>query len=143
MERTLTIVKPDAVKRGVTAEVLSFFERDGLVLLAAKMVWLTKRQAQAFYYVHKEREFYSSLCEFMSSGPCLAAVLEGEGAISRVRAAMGATDPKKAAEGTIRRRFGSSIQENAVHGSDSPESAEFELGFFFSGLEIIQNERKD
>ena len=143
MERTLVIVKPDSVGQNVASEVMGFFERAGLKIVAAKMMWLTKRQAEAFYYVHTERPFYASLCDFMSSGPCVVAVVEGEDAISRVRSIMGATDPAEAAEGTIRKRLGSSIQANAVHGSDSPASAEFEIGFFFSRLEIMQTQRRD
>jgi len=143
MERTLVIVKPDSVAQNVAGEVMAFFERASLKIIAAKMLWLTKRQAEAFYYVHKERPFYASLCDFMSSGPCIAAVLEGADAISRVRSIMGATDPGKAVEGTVRERLGTSIQQNAVHGSDSPSSAEFEIGFFFSRLEIMQTHRED
>ena len=143
MERTLTIVKPDSVASNVASEVLGFFERADLRIVAMKMVWLTTGQAQAFYYVHKERPFYGSLCDFMSSGRCVVAILEGKDAVSRVRSIMGATDPSDAKEGTIRRKLASSIQENAVHGSDSVVSAEFELGFFFSQLEIMQTERKD
>ncbi|RLC47348.1 MAG: nucleoside-diphosphate kinase [Candidatus Coatesbacteria bacterium] len=142
MERTLTIVKPDSVANNVAGEVLSYFERAGLRVVAAKMVWLTKRDAEAFYYVHKGKPFYDSLCDFMSGGPCVVAVLEGANAIARVREIMGATDPAKAAAGTIRNKLGTSIQENAVHGSDSAASAEFEIGFFFSRLEIMQTERK-
>jgi len=108
----------------------------GLVILAAKLVHLTPAQAGGFYYVHRERPFYGSLCAFMTQGPCLPMVLEGEGAIARLRDLMGATDPAKAAAGTIRRDFASSIEANAVHGSDSPESAAFEIGYFFDALEI-------
>ena len=143
MERTLTIVKPDSVASNVAGEVLGFFERAGLRLVAVKMMWLSKDQAEAFYCVHRDRPFYGSLCDFMSSGPCVVAILEGKDAISRARAIMGATDPSDAAEGTIRRKLASSIQENAVHGSDSLSSAEFEISFFFSQLEIMQTERKD
>ncbi|MBN1592098.1 MAG: nucleoside-diphosphate kinase [Candidatus Coatesbacteria bacterium] len=142
MERTLTIVKPDSVRGNVANEVLGFFERAGLRIVALKMVWLSKEQAEGFYVVHKERPFYSSLCEFMSSGPSIVAVLEGDDAIARVRTIMGATNPADALAGTIRRKLASSIQENAVHGSDSPASAEYEIGFFFSKSEIIQTERK-
>jgi len=142
MERTLTIVKPDSVANNVAGEVFTHFERAGFRTVAAKMVWLTKRAAEAFYYVHKGKPFYDSLCDFMSSGPCVVAVLEGQDAIARVREAMGATDPVKAEKGTIRSELGTSIQENAVHGSDSAASAEFEIGFFFSRLEIMQTERK-
>jgi len=143
LERTLTIVKPDSVASNVAGEVLGFLEHAGLKIVAAKMLWLTKAQAEAFYYVHKERPFYASLCDFMSSGPCMAAIVEGQDAISRVRSIMGATDPAKAAAGTIRDKLGTSIQQNVVHGSDSPASAEFEIGFFFSRLEIMQTERKE
>jgi len=143
LERTLTIVKPDSVASNVAGEVLAFLERAGLKIVAAKMLWLTKAQAEAFYYVHTERPFYASLCDFMSSGPCMVAIVEGRDAISRVRSIMGATDPAKAAAGTIRDKLGTSIQQNAVHGSDSPASAEFEIGFFFSRLEIMQTERKE
>ena len=143
LERTLTIVKPDSVASNVAGEVLGFLEHAGLKIVAAKMLWLTKAQAEAFYYVHKERPFYASLCDFMSSGPCMAAIVEGQDAISRVRSIMGATDPAKAAAGTIRDKLGTSIQQNVVHGSDTPASAEFEIGFFFSRLEIMQTERKE
>ncbi len=143
MERTLTIVKPDSVASNVASEVLGFFERAGLRLAAVKMLWLSKEQAEAFYCVHKDRPFYGSLCDFMSSGPCVVAILEGDDAISRAREIMGATNPSDAKEGTIRKRLASSIQENAVHGSDSPSSAESEISFFFSKLEIMQTERKN
>ena len=142
MERTLTIVKPDSVAGNVAGEVFTYFERAELRIAAAKMVWLTKRDAEAFYYVHKGKPFYDSLCDFMSSGPCIAAVLEGQDAIVKVREIMGATDPARASAGTIRSKLGRSVQHNAVHGSDSAASAEFEIGFFFSGLEIMQTERK-
>jgi len=137
IERTLIIVKPDAVARGATGQILARFEAAGLKLLAARMLHLTEAQAAGFYIVHKDRPFYRSLCAFMTSGPCLPAVLEGEGAVARVRELMGATDPAKAAPGTIRRDFATSIEANAVHGSDSPESAAFEIPYFFSALEIV------
>ncbi|MCD6327687.1 nucleoside-diphosphate kinase [bacterium] len=143
MQRTLTIIKPDAVGKNLAGGVLDCFERAGLRIVAAKMLWLQREQAEAFYYVHKEREFFGSLCEFMSSGPCIVAVLEGEDAIKKARAIMGATDPKNAEEGTIRKQFASSVQENAVHGSDAPATAEFEIGFFFSKFEIMQTKRKN
>ncbi len=147
IERTLVIVKPDSVASNVAGEVLAFFERAGLKIAAMKMLRLTKAQAEAFYYVHRERSFYGGLCDFMSSGPCVVAILEGQDAISRVRSIMGTTDPAEAAERTIRERFGTSIQQNAVHGSDSKASAEFEVGFFFSKSELmeigLQTERKD
>ncbi|MFQ5829417.1 MAG: nucleoside-diphosphate kinase [Candidatus Methylomirabilia bacterium] len=135
-ERTLVIVKPDAMAKGVAGEIVSRFERVGFKILAAKMVHLTLEQVQGFYIVHKDRPFYASLCAFMTSGPCLSMVLEGENAIGRVRELMGATDPGKAAPGTIRRDFAASIEANAVHGSDSPESAAFEIPYFFDALEV-------
>ena len=136
VERTLTIVKPDAVARGVAGQIISRFEQAGLKVLAAKLVQLTPAQSGGFYIVHKERPFYASLCAFMTQGPCLPMVLEGENAIARARELMGATDPAKAAPGTIRKDFASSIEANAVHGSDSPESAAFEIPYFFGALEI-------
>jgi nucleoside-diphosphate kinase len=136
VERTLVIVKPDAVAGGVAGRIVSRFEEAGLKILAAKMVHLTKEQAAGFYVVHKDRSFYASLCAFMTQGPCLPMVLEGENAIGRVRELMGATDPAKAAPGTIRREFASSIESNAVHGSDSPESAAFEIPYFFDAQRL-------
>jgi len=140
-ERTLVIAKPDAVRRGLAGNVLGHFERDGLRIVGLKMVWLQRKQAEAFYHVHTEKDFFDSLCDFMSSGPCIVAVIEGDNAIDRARKIMGATDPDKAEEGTIRRLFGTSIQENAVHGSDSAASAGFEIPFFFSEYEIMQTAR--
>lgn len=137
IERTLVIVKPDAVTRGVAGKIISRFEAAGLKILAAKMVHLTKEQAAGFYVVHKDRPFYQSLCTFMTQGPSIPMVLEGESAISRVRELMGATDPAKAAPGTIRREYAASIEANAVHGSDSRESAAFEIPYFFNALEIL------
>lgn len=137
IERTLVIVKPDAVAKGVAGKIISRFEEAGLKILAAKMVHMTNEQAQGFYIVHKGRPFYQSLCTFMTQGPSIPMVLEGENAISRVRDIMGATDPSKAAPGTIRREYASSIESNAVHGSDSPESAAFEIPFFFQPGEIL------
>lgn len=136
IERTLVIVKPDALAKGVAGQIISRFEQAGLRILAAKLVHLTKEQAAGFYIVHKDRPFYASLCTFMTSGPCLPMVLEGESAISRVRELMGATDPAKAAPGTIRRDFAASIEANAVHGSDSPETAAFEIPYFFDSQEL-------
>jgi nucleoside-diphosphate kinase len=136
VERTLTIIKPDAVARGVAGQIISRFEQAGLTILAAKLVHLTAEQSGGFYIVHKERPFYRSLCAFMTQGPCLPMVLEGEDAIARLRELMGATDPAKAAPGTIRKDFASSIEANAVHGSDSPASAAFEIPYFFGALEI-------
>src|SRR5262245_29362817 len=127
VERTLTIIKPDAVARGATGQIIARFEKAGLKVLAAKLIHLTPEQAGGFYIVHKARPFYGSLCAFMTSGPSMPIVLEGEDAITRLRDLMGATDPAKAAEGTIRKDFASSIEANAVHGSDSPESAAFEI----------------
>ena len=137
IQRTLVIVKPDAVAKGVAGKIIGRFEEAGLKILAAKMVHLTKEEAAGFYVVHKDRPFYTSLCAFMTQGPCIPMVLEGENAISRVRDLMGATDPSKAAAGTIRREFASSIESNAVHGSDSPESAAFEIPYFFDPPEIF------
>jgi nucleoside-diphosphate kinase len=136
VERTLTIIKPDAVARGVAGQIISRFEQAGLKIIATKLVRLTAAQSGGFYAVHRERPFYASLCAFMTGGPCLPMVLEGENAIARVRELMGATDPAKAAPGTIRRDFASSIEANAVHGSDSPESAAFEIPYFFGALDL-------
>ena len=136
VERTLIIVKPDAVAKGVAGKIISRFEEAGLKILAAKLVCLSKDRASEFYIIHKDRPFYGSLCAFMTRGPCLPVVLEGEGAIGRVRELMGATDPAKAAPGTIRKEYAASIEANAVHGSDSAESAAFEIPFFFNALEI-------
>ena len=136
VERTLTIIKPDAVAKGVTGQIISRFEAVGLKILAAKLVHMTPAQAGGFYIVHKARPFYASLCAFMTQGPCMPMVLEGEDAIARLRDLMGATDPAKAAPGTIRKDFASSIEANAVHGSDSTESAAFEIPYFFGALEI-------
>ncbi len=137
MERTLSIVKPDGVKKNVIGEVVSRFEKNGLRVSALKMLHLSKEEAQRFYIVHKERPFYASLTEFMSEGPIVVMVLSGENAISKVRGIMGATNPKEAAPGTIRADFASDIERNIVHGSDSPQSADYEIPFFFSALEIL------
>jgi nucleoside-diphosphate kinase len=137
IERTLTIVKPDAVARGVAGQIIGRFERAGLRILAARLVHMSHEQAAGFYIVHKARPFYDSLCKFMTQGPCLPMVLEGEDAIARVRELMGATDPAKAAPGTIRKDFATSIEANAVHGSDSVASAAFEIPYFFSALDIL------
>lgn len=136
IERTLTIIKPDAVAKGVTGQIIARFEAAGLKVLAAKLVRLTPEQAAGFYAVHKARPFFASLCSFMTQGPVMPMVLEGDNAIAKLRDLMGATDPAKAAAGTIRRDFASSIEANAVHGSDSPESAAFEIPYFFSASEI-------
>jgi nucleoside-diphosphate kinase len=137
IERTLTIIKPDAVARGAVGQIIARFEQAGLKIRAAKLVHLSPAQAAGFYIVHKERPFYQSLCAFMTQGPCMPMLLEGESAIARLRELMGATDPAKAAAGTIRKDFASSIEANAVHGSDSPESAAFEIQYFFGAIETV------
>jgi len=131
IERTLSIIKPDAVSKNVIGEIYSRFEKAGLRIVAARMLHLSRDQAGAFYAVHKERPFYADLCAFMSSGPVVVQVLEGEGAIAKNREVMGATDPAKAAPGTIRADFAKTVDENAVHGSDGPETARAEIAFFF------------
>jgi len=136
IERTLTIIKPDAVARNAIGQIIARFEAAGLKVLGAKLVRLSPEQAAGFYAVHKARPFFASLCAFMTQGPVMPLVLEGEGAIAKLRDLMGATDPAKAAPGTIRRDFASSIEANAVHGSDSPESAAFEIPYFFGPHEI-------
>ncbi|NPB10023.1 MAG: nucleoside-diphosphate kinase [Thermodesulfobacteria bacterium] len=136
VERTLSMIKPDGVSRDIIGEVLSFFEKGGLKIVAMKMLRLTKQQAEEFYIVHKGKPFYDELTDYMSSGPIVALVLEGEDAIAKCRKIMGATDPAEADEGTIRKTFALSKGENTVHGSDSPESAAREIAFFFSELEI-------
>ena len=143
MERTLAIVKPDAVARGKIGEILHRFEGAGLRICALKMVHLDKRQVEEFYHVHRGRPFFDSLTTFMASGPVAVLVLEGEAAISTVRAIMGATDPARASPGTIRRELGTSIEQNAVHGSDSPDSAAFEVPYFFRGPECFDYVRVD
>lgn len=135
-ERTLSIVKPDAVKKNVIGEILRRFEAAGLKIVATKMVSLTKAEAEGFYAVHKERPFFESLTDFMSSGPILVSVLEGEGAIQAHRKIMGTTNPAEADEGTIRKDFATNIEQNAVHGSDAPETARWEISYFFSGLDL-------
>ena len=137
MERTLAIIKPDAMQRRLAGDIIKRIEASGLEIRALKLMHLTLAQAGAFYEVHRARPFYSSLCEYMSSGPVLIVVLTGEGAIARWRDLMGATDPAKAAAGTIRKDFGENIEQNAVHGSDAPETAAHEISFFFSALEIV------
>ncbi len=136
-ERTFAIIKPDAVGRNLQGEILSRIHKAGFKILAIKSVRLTKEEAGGFYAVHKERPFFGELIDFMSSGKIFAMVLEAENAITKWRDTMGATDPKKAAPGTIRRDFGTSIQMNCTHGSDGPETAAFEIGYFFSSLELI------
>lgn len=136
VERTLVIVKPDAVRRGITGRIISRLETAGLRILAVRMVHLTLEHAEGFYAVHRQRPFFQSLTRFMSEGPCIPMVLEGEDAIARVRELMGATNPAQAAPGTIRKDLAESIEANVVHGSDSPESAAFEIPYFFPGLEL-------
>lgn len=136
MERTLSIVKPDGVKKNIIGEVIKRFESAGLRIAAIKMIKLSMGEARGFYIVHKDKPFYGSLTEFMSSGPIVVMVVEGKGAILKVRELMGATNPKNAAPGTIRADFASDVEHNIVHGSDSPESAGFEIPYFFSAVEI-------
>ena len=136
MERTLSIVKPDGVARGVIGEVVKRLETNDLNVIAMKMIHMTKAQAEGFYAVHRERPFFGDLTDFMSSGPAVVMVLEGENAITRYRELMGATNYKDAAEGTIRRDFATDIEKNVVHGSDAPETAAFEIGYFFNAFEI-------
>ena len=138
VERTLSIIKPDAISRGLIGEILKRFESAGLKSAAGKLLRLTRERAQSFYAVHKERPFYASLCAYMSSGPIFVSVLEGQGAIMRNREIMGATDPAKAAPGTIRRDCGKDVEQNAVHGSDGPETAATEIAFFFRPDEIFR-----
>jgi nucleoside-diphosphate kinase len=136
IERTLSIIKPDAVAKNVIGKIVSRFEAAGLKIVAAKLVHLSRNEAEQFYAVHKERPFFKDLVEFMISGPVFVQVLEGENAIAKNRDLMGATDPKKAAAGTIRADFADSIDANAVHGSDAPETAANEVSFFFAGLNV-------
>ena len=137
VERTLSIIKPDAVKKNVVGQILARFEAAGLRVIAARMMHLSTREAEGFYAVHRERPFFRDLVGFMVSGPVLVQVLEGENAIARNRELMGATDPKKAAKGTIRGDFADSIDANAVHGSDGPDTARGEIAYFFAGSELF------
>ena len=137
MERTLSIIKPDGVGRGLAGEVIKRLEENNLKIIAMKMVHMTKSQAEGFYAVHKERPFFESLTTFMSSGPAIVMVLEGDDVIARYRELMGATNFEEAAEGTIRREFATDIEKNVVHGSDAPETAAFEIGYFFNSFEIV------
>ena len=137
MERTLSIIKPDGVKRGLIGEVVKRLENNDLKIVAMKMLHMTKQQAQGFYDVHRQRPFFERLTDFMSSGPAVVMVLEGENVITKYRELMGATDFKQAAEGTIRKEFATDIEKNVVHGSDSPETATFEISYFFNRFEII------
>jgi nucleoside-diphosphate kinase len=136
IQRTLAIIKPDAVSKGAAGRIIARIEETGLKIIAAKLVHLSAAEAAGFYAVHRERPFYASLCAFMTQGPCLPMVLEGENAIQRWRDLMGATDPAKAAPNTIRKEFAASIEANAVHGSDAPDTAAFEIPYFFSALDI-------
>ena len=138
LEKTLSIIKPDAVKRDLTGKIVAMFEEKGLRVVAQKKIWLSKEQAGSFYEVHRDRPFFGELCEFMSSGPIVVQVLEGKSAIELNREIMGATNPDQAEAGTIRKEFALSMTENSAHGSDSPETAREEISFFFSGLEILQ-----
>lgn len=136
-ERTLSIIKPDATRRNLTGKINAKFEEAGLRIVAQKRLHLTRQQAEKFYAVHAERPFYNDLCTFMTSGPVVVQVLEGENAIAKNREIMGATNPAKAEKGTIRAEFAESIEANSVHGSDSPETAKTEIAFFFSEIEIV------
>ncbi len=137
IERTLSIIKPDATKRNLTGKINAKFEEVGLRIIAQKRIHLSKAQAGVFYEVHAERPFYDELCEFMASEPVVVQVLEGEGAILKNREVMGATNPAEAAPGTIRAEFAESVGENSVHGSDAPETAAVEISYFFAGLELV------
>ncbi|MBN9089214.1 MAG: nucleoside-diphosphate kinase [Reyranella sp.] len=137
VERTFSIIKPDATRRNLTGKINARFEDAGLRIVAQKRIWMTRTQAEAFYGVHKERPFFDGLCTFMTSGPVVVQVLQGEGAIARNREIMGATNPANAAAGTIRKDFAESIEANSVHGSDSPENAAIEIGYFFAGSEVV------
>src|SRR3954464_12512745 len=136
-ERTFSIIKPDATRRNLTGAITKMLEEAGLRVVASRRIRMTREQAEGFYAVHKERPFYNDLCAFMTSGPVVVQALEGENAVLRNREVMGATDPAKAAAGTIRREFAESIEANSVHGSDSPENAATEIAFFFAGTEIV------
>jgi nucleoside-diphosphate kinase len=138
-ERTFAIIKPDAMKARQAGEILSRLEKAGFEVVGLRLRRLTPAEAEGFYHVHRERPFFRSLCDFMSSGPCITMVLEREDAIARLREIMGATDPAKAAPGTIRRDLASSIEANCIHGSDAPETARFEIGYFFPGIDLIRS----
>ena len=136
IERTLSIIKPDATRRNLTGRINARFENAGLKIIAQRRLRLNRQQAEGFYAMHKERSFFNDLCEFMCSGPVVAQILEGEGAIAQNRELMGATNPANADEGTIRKDFGESVEANSVHGSDSPETAALEIAYFFSAIDI-------
>jgi nucleoside-diphosphate kinase len=137
IERTLSIIKPDATRRNLTGKINARFEEAGLRIVAQKRLWLTQKQAEQFYAVHAERAFYKDLCKFMTSGPVVAQVLEGEGAVTKNRDVMGATNPANAAAGTIRKDFAESIEANSVHGSDSADNAKREIAYFFAETELV------
>jgi nucleoside-diphosphate kinase len=137
MERTFAIIKPNAFADGNSGKIISRIYQEGFTIVGLKKLYLSKIEAEGFYYVHKSRPFFGELTEFMSSGPCITMVLEAENAIQKWRDLMGATNPAQAAEGTLRKEFGKSLGENATHGSDGPETAAFEIGYFFSGLELL------
>ena len=136
IERTLSIVKPDAVAKNVVGEILAACEKAGLRIVATKMIHMSKTEAEGFYAVHRERPFFADLTKFMSEGPVVVSVLEGENAIAKYRDVLGATNPEQAAAGTVRKRFGANIERNAAHGSDAPDTAKFEIGYFFNALEL-------
>jgi nucleoside-diphosphate kinase len=138
MEKTLSIVKPDGVRKNLVGEVIKRFENSGLKIIGLKMIWIDKKEAEGFYAVHRGKPFFDSLTTFMSSGPSVVMVLEGEGAIAKTRELMGATDPNQAKEGTLRRQFATNIEKNIVHGSDAPETSAFEIKYFFNALETYQ-----
>jgi nucleoside-diphosphate kinase len=137
MERTLSIVKPDGIRKHLIGEIIKRFENSGLKVIGLKMISMDKKKAEGFYAVHRGKPFFESLTAFMSSGPSVVMVLQGEGAISKTRELMGATDPKQAKKGTLRHEFASDIEKNVVHGSDGPETAAFEINYFFNSLEIF------
>ncbi|MDP8223731.1 MAG: nucleoside-diphosphate kinase [Candidatus Lernaella stagnicola] len=137
IERTLSIIKPNAVEKDLIGRIIDRFEQNGLRVKAAKLIWLSKREAEGFYAVHRDKPFFDHLTDFMSRGPCLVMVLEGEDAIAKNRELMGATDPAKAAPGTIRAQWADSLTENTVHGSDAPETAAEEIAYFFAASEIF------
>ena len=137
MERTFAIIKPDAFAAGNAGKIIARIYEEGFKIVGIKKLYMSEKEAEGFYHAHKEKPFFGELTKFMSSGPCIVMALEAEGAIKKWRDLMGATNPADAAEGTLRKEFGSSIGENAIHGSDAPETAAFELGYFFSGLELL------
>ncbi len=137
MEKTFAIIKPDAFSAGNAGKIIARIYKEGFTIRGLKKLYLSKVEAEGFYYVHKGKPFFDELTEFMSSGPCIVMVLEADGAIKKWRDLMGATDPEKADEGTLRKEFGTFVGENATHGSDAPETAAFEIGYFFSGLELL------